>query len=626
MATPTSNRILVSQRGLVAPSSSGHSPAPCIIAAVLALGYVILLGPFLGLSAIGGSSEAREVHVASIIATTGEWVLPLRNGVVPSKPPFFHWVTALLGGVVGEVTPAVARATSLLFGAGVVFLVVILGIRLSRGVAGMTAEQSRFVGIGAGFVLASTYGFTQLALDARVDMAYSFFVVLAVFAILAPFSRETVEAQGRPMPLRERDFALFFGACGGAVLAKGPIGFVLPSLIVGSVLVYLVGWRAALGAMARPRVSWLLLGAIALPWYLAAAERGSDAFIQRQLLFENIRRFTGAEHMNNEPPWFYVGSLLRGAFPWSLVFLAHLGLIPWRRTAAKPYGEGRFSGGRLRACGAIWFLVGFVFLSLASGKRHSYLLPLYPGMSIFVAWCTVDLLGRFDDAARAVWFRRIMALNRLLGGLAALVIVGVTSFIAVGWAAEPTWEVTRRWLNAHAVPLSVASAVVIGLHLVGLVRRSVGPRFGLYSGAATLVWLLAALTTLGYGAKAELKGFDRMAAAVRERLAPGDDVVVLKTPYDEYFDPFMFYLGRPVRILPPEVGSIDCQGGSRYLGRADWFSNLAGGGAGQVREITTVYQTYDETIGRRDRGIVLFECVATPASTTPSGHPPESSE
>lgn len=596
------------------PVVSGLNIRPRRVALLMALGYILLLAPFLGLSSIGGSSEARETHVAAIIRDTGEWVLPLRNGVVPSKPPFFHWVTAALGEAYGAVTPAVARGTSLLFGAGVIYLTVLLGIRLSSGVAVLSREQSTAIGLGAGFVLASTYGFTQLALDARVDMTYTFFVVLAVYALLAPFSRESVVARGRTMPLTERDFALFFGACGGAILAKGPIGFVLPTVIAGGILVYLVGWRVACGACLRPRFSWLLLVALALPWYLAAAARGDAAFIERQIIFENLKRFTGAEHMNNEPPWFYFGSLLRSAFPWSLVFIAHLGLVPWVRPAATPYGEGRLPGARLRASGAVWFLLGFIFLSLASGKRHSYLLPLYSGLSIFVAWCTVELLGRFDDAARATGLKRMGVINRALAGVALLLGCSVCGFIVVGEQVDPSWELIRRWLESNAHLIGAACGVIMGLQLAGLTRIGQGRSFVSLSAAATIVWLLGAAITGGYGIKSELKGFDRMSIEIATRLEPHDEVVLLKTPYNEYFDPFLFYLGRAVRIAPPIRSSIVCDGKTRHVARSDWFSNLEAEPTLPVREIHTAYQTYDAMIGRRDRGIVLFECGTTPIS------------
>ena len=35
------------------------------------------------------------------IVRNHEWILPLRNGAIPSKPPFFHWPGALPAFVFG---------------------------------------------------------------------------------------------------------------------------------------------------------------------------------------------------------------------------------------------------------------------------------------------------------------------------------------------------------------------------------------------------------------------------------------------------------------------------------------------------------------------------------------------
>ena len=45
--------------------------------------------------------EAREGLVVQGIVHNHEWILPLRNGEIPSKPPFFHWLAALSAFVFG---------------------------------------------------------------------------------------------------------------------------------------------------------------------------------------------------------------------------------------------------------------------------------------------------------------------------------------------------------------------------------------------------------------------------------------------------------------------------------------------------------------------------------------------
>lgn len=58
--------------------------------------------------------EPREALVVQSIVETGEWLFPLRDGGIPSKPPLFHWFGALTSLAWGEVTEATVRFPSAL--------------------------------------------------------------------------------------------------------------------------------------------------------------------------------------------------------------------------------------------------------------------------------------------------------------------------------------------------------------------------------------------------------------------------------------------------------------------------------------------------------------------------------
>jgi 4-amino-4-deoxy-L-arabinose transferase-like glycosyltransferase len=65
---------------------------------------VIFFGLFVRLALappIWHHGEAREALVVQGIVRNREWILPLRNGEIPSKPPFFHWLAALPAFVFG---------------------------------------------------------------------------------------------------------------------------------------------------------------------------------------------------------------------------------------------------------------------------------------------------------------------------------------------------------------------------------------------------------------------------------------------------------------------------------------------------------------------------------------------
>ena len=64
--------------------------------AVIVISCVMLL-PFLGLTDFNTKGEPREAVVALSMLNSGDWILPVNNGMdIPYKPPFFHYCIALV--------------------------------------------------------------------------------------------------------------------------------------------------------------------------------------------------------------------------------------------------------------------------------------------------------------------------------------------------------------------------------------------------------------------------------------------------------------------------------------------------------------------------------------------------
>src|SRR5690606_22756059 len=101
-----------------------------------------------------------------------------------------------------------------------------------------------------------------------------------------------------------------------------------------------------------------------VPWYLFAFLAGRDAFVSRQLIFENIARFLGGEHVNSEPFWFYLESMVSKAAPWSLLFALFLvgSTFRCRNYSVRLIEHG--SKAQIQNMLLIWFFSGFVFLSM----------------------------------------------------------------------------------------------------------------------------------------------------------------------------------------------------------------------------------------------------------------------
>ena len=114
---------------------------------------------------------------------------------------------------------------------------------------------------------------------------------------------------------------LFYMCLGLATLAKGPVGIVVPGLIIICFLAvcrdlsFLRQLRLAEGAAV------VLL--VAVSWYLLASWQGGWEFFHKQILNENVFRFLAKEQggpSRNHAFYYYLPTLFVGTFPWSLFF------------------------------------------------------------------------------------------------------------------------------------------------------------------------------------------------------------------------------------------------------------------------------------------------------------------
>lgn len=314
--------------------------------------------------------EAREGLVVQDIVRNDRWVLPYRNGELPSKPPLFHWLAAVVAETFG-LSDATVRLPSALAAWAMALATFALGVTLGGQVAGWLAAG----------VLLGTHGFWKSASEARVDMLFAACITLAIAGFFRWYSTASRVA---------RAGCYLATAC--AVLAKGPVGALLPALVIFVFLARedrLGWWRERADGERRPLPgtgfatalrclwSWPLAAVVLvvdLGWYGLAYRAGGEQFLAVQLLRENLDRFVGrgifGQH-GGHPLFFLAGHLAIDLLPWSLVLA--WAALRWLR------GEREDAAGRLLHA---WWIVILGFFTLAFGKRGVYLLPLYPAIAL----------------------------------------------------------------------------------------------------------------------------------------------------------------------------------------------------------------------------------------------------
>ena len=379
-------------------------------AALLAAAVLFFLQ--LGQRDLWAPDEPYFAEGAREMVVDGHWAVPHVNGVVTTdKPPLFFWSIAAVSLPGGKVTPWTARVPSALAGLATVLLV----LRLAGGPAAV--------------VLATTYLFWDKARSAQIDALLTCLIAVALTAFWAWRS-------GR-LPGR-RAGLLFWGAAGLAVLAKGPVGLLLP---VGIALAFLI-WERDLRSWRRfaPIAGPLLLLALCGAW-AAWASWGPEYSVVGALREHFVNRAVHGMH-HKQPPWYYVGALPPGLFPWTGLLPGAL-VLAWRRRGD---AFDRFL--------LVWFVFIVVFFSISTEKRNLYVLPAYPAFAVLVA-------RLMDAAERGVLARRWVTLP--------LGITGVLT-VLVGLALPLVGR--RSPVPLPLVPLAV-TVVVGGLAVVFAAARSV---------------------------------------------------------------------------------------------------------------------------------------------------------
>ena len=277
--------------------------APYWVAAAAALVFFTNLGG----AALFDEDEAIHATCAREMLEQDQWVVPSFNGqMFPDKPPLMFWMMMVAYKLFGT-TEFAARFPSAVLGVATVLATYALGKRLFSAGAGFWA----------GLILASTIIFTVSARAATVDSALTFLTTAAMIC----FVRGQEEKETRWI-----SFVLAYACLGVAVLAKGPVGVVLPGAVFCVFLcvvhvprasgdtipvnggdrptrwVKLAQWIARLSRpflprnllrslwQMRPLTGAAVVAAIALPWYVLVGARTHGAWLVEFFGVHNLHR------------------------------------------------------------------------------------------------------------------------------------------------------------------------------------------------------------------------------------------------------------------------------------------------------------------------------------------------
>ncbi len=374
--------------------NKGNPPA---MAWTLSILWLLLIGWLaffwnLGSTGLVDETEPLFAEAARQITVTGDWITPFFNGETRfDKPILIYWLMAIAYKILGVNSWAV-RLPLALSAFGLMSLVFYtlwsFGIgspdKFQSNPDSNTHQTRKYwlcAGLGSAVMALNAVtivwartGTAELLLSGCMDGALlSFFI-------------------GYAQPLKPRLqaswYLAFYVLIALATLTKGPVGIVLPGLIVGAFVLYLGKAREVLQEM-RPLWGSLLILALVLPWYMLVIWRNGWAFINSFFGYHNLERFTSVVNHHSAPWYFYFLVVLVGFAPWSIYLPVAIARLKfWQRS----YWRSSNRSTQLGLFALFWFIGVFGFFTIAVTKLPHYVLPLMPAAAILVALMWSDLI------------------------------------------------------------------------------------------------------------------------------------------------------------------------------------------------------------------------------------------
>jgi len=357
-----------------APSTSHHGvprrfrPGAALVGA---LGTAVLAYNF-GSRLLITNDDTRFPVLARDALANGHWLVPALPDGRPHivKPPLAAWLVALASWPSGHVSVRTAVLPSLLAAIGIVLLTYWLGRRLFGWDAGVVA----------GLIVATMVGMYTMAHSPMPDMVQLLAGIAAIAAYVAS------GFGGSPSAL-----VLFYALVGLGSLAKGAAGLV-PLAIAGVDAIVTEGAAGLKRLVSLP--GWLALAALAVPWWLVAAESGGQRrFVTEYVLSDQLYRYFGRG--GRQIWWALATPVVFGVtvlLPWALLLPAAL------RRAVRERDPHTWRRVRLLL---VWLTTVFALMAVSSQQRERYYLPLCPVAALLIGWWYSTLAWRWRARAFA---------------------------------------------------------------------------------------------------------------------------------------------------------------------------------------------------------------------------------
>ena len=293
--------------------------------------------------------ESNYVLSAITMLKHNSWISPMiYDQVWYDKPPLTYWALMISYKLFG-ISDFTSRIPNTLIAGGSVALMYHLVYRI---------KESKYIAVMSALLLFSALQFWYIS-HAVITDGFLFFFSLAIFGYsYLAFAKNDKYSMVKA-----------YGAAALAVVTKGPVGIVLPGLIL--LLFITIRWftkkdnddyslNKDIKLLFNPFGIFLFI-ILASPWYIAMYSIHGQEFISGFLGLHNMERALVSEHPKFNVWYYYLIIVPIALLPWTPAVIYQLKSIKWKEN--------------FYLLGAIWFIVIVLFYSLVATKYITYTLP-----------------------------------------------------------------------------------------------------------------------------------------------------------------------------------------------------------------------------------------------------------
>lgn len=362
--------------------------------------------------------EPRYAEVAREMIERGNYIQPYLNGEpYTEKPPLFFWMVTVCAKLFGGVNQLAVRLPSVLSALGTISLLITF-------ISELFDRRKAFL---AAIILCISPQFFLLARSGHIDMLLTFLITASLVSFYRWYDR------GKYVYL-----IVFYLCLALATLAKGPVGMLLPLMVVLCFLMFRKEWDKI--RKMHVYVGLPIAIAIVLAWYIPATQQSTGydlgPMAKRQIIG---RIFNPSSHAVSIFfwPFYQLQSLAKGALPWTL-------LIPSSVIAAY---RCRYSAPMFFLL--CWAFAIFAFFTIIASKRSLYILPMYPAIAALIALWVLNSSSTFS-------IRLVKVMTTSMGILALV----VTAIVPV-YLSREYQDVTFHYSWKTIIPIAIAYILAI---------------------------------------------------------------------------------------------------------------------------------------------------------------------